>query len=250
MTQIPVLLTSSVIAHDTAVALTDREARTDLALESVAQWLAIDPELEIVLCDGSGFDFSEIVNRRFPAAKIECLYFDNDAAKVRLQGRGFGEGEIVRHAVTHARVIRQRGCFAKCTSKLWVSNFPQLANQWNATLLLKAVFRNPLSLRKAPEWDYIDTRFYISSVDSYLRWFIDAHQSIDVPLGYGLEQCFMAIVQKAEMTHVLFKTPPVIHGTGGGTGIPYRNSLVRIGKEYLRLLRIRRSKRFARYFSL
>ena len=244
---IPVLLTSSVIAYDRQVALTDQTARLQLALDSVAEWLRMDAQTPLVLCDGSNFDFSEAVRRAFPAAQIECLAFDNDQERVRLQGRGYGEGEIVRYAVAHSELIRRAGCFAKCTSKLWVRNFAACARQWNDNLLLKGVFNN--ALRRDAELEYIDTRFYIASVDSYTRLFADAHLAIDVLSGYGLEQCFHAVVLQQQLQGILLPCAPVIEGVGVGTGHAYRNSRVRLFKEALRLAVVRRSARFRALFS-
>ena len=49
--RIPILLTSSVIAHDRRVALHDQGLRIDYALESVARWLELYPQIRLVLCD-------------------------------------------------------------------------------------------------------------------------------------------------------------------------------------------------------
>jgi hypothetical protein len=176
--EIPVLLTSSVIAHDTGVALSDTNERTRLAMESIAQWLKIDASLHLVLCDGSNFDFSDLVKTAFPAAHIECLHFENPQSLVKLHGRGYGEGEIVRYAVNHSRYIAQADCFAKCTSKLWVENYTQCIQYWNGQLLCKGVFKNVFSISRKTQFDYIDTRFYVSKKSLYLRLFADAHFKI------------------------------------------------------------------------
>ena len=246
---IPVLLTSSVIAYDRQVALTDQAERLALALASVEAWQRLAPQTPLVLCDGSNHDFTPEVRRAHPGARIECLAFENDQDQVRRQGRGFGEGEIVRHALQHSELIRQHGCFAKCTSKLWVSNFAECARHWNGQLLLKGVFQHALGWRRRTEFEYIDTRFYIASVDAYQRYFLDAHQAIDVAAGHGLEQCFHTIVCQQQLTGVLFPCAPVIQGVGGGTGLAYRNTRVRLLKEALRLAAVRRNPAFARYFS-
>ena len=245
---IPILLTSSVIAHDLGVALTDTNERLRLALESVREWLKIDPTLSLVLCDGSGFDFGPAVQKQFPDARIECLYFQNDVGKVLAQGRGYGEGEIVRFAVEHSRLIADAGCFAKCTSKLWVENFSDCAGQWNGRLLLKGVFENVFSLKRPTQLWHIDTRFYIASIEMYRRYLIDAHQVIQKDQGYGLEECFRDVLQRESLQHVLLSVAPVICGVGGGTGVYYKNSLKRKLKEKLRLALVRHHAAFHKLF--
>lgn len=247
-TRPPILLTSSVVVHDTNVALSDAKERTLLALKSVQEWLRIDPGLRIVLCDGSGFDFSELVAERFPQADIECLPFHNDAKLVRRFGRGYGEGEIVRHAINHSRLIAHAGCFAKCTSKLWVENFAECLKHWNGDMGFKGVFLDVFSPRKKTTFAYIDTRFYLVSCESYRRYFENAHLNIRTDQGHGLEECFRDVVRERTLSNILLTIPPVIAGVGGGTGMSYRNSLKRRLKEKLRLQLVRLSQDHAHLF--
>lgn len=244
---IPLLLTSSAIAYDTGVALANTQARIQLTLESIAEWIKIAPNLKIVICDGSNFDFSERVKTRFPAAAIECLYFENDQRLVQQHGRGYGEGEIVRYATANSKFLLQAGCFAKCTSKLWISNFAECLSQWNGRLLLKGVFDNALT--RTPHFAYIDTRFYVASIPFYNAHFADAHNAIEKITGYGLEQSFLAILLEKKIERVLLRSYPVVEGVGGGTGKRYRNSLFRLFKESVKLFLLRRNPRFAGLFT-
>lgn len=245
---IPVLLTSSVIALDPGVALKDTESRVRYALESVQEWLRISPELPLVLCDGSGFDFTELITQHFPGAKVECLNFMNDQAKVLEKGRGYGEGEIVRYALANSSTIQRAGAFAKCTSKLWVSNYGELMEIWNGSLLLKGVFLHVFSAFKKTAFNYIDTRFYVASVEVYTRLFVNAHLSIDQHQGHGLEQCFFDVVVQQQQQGVLTTRAPVIEGVGGGIGRAYQNPLKRRLKERLRLWLVRRNPAFQSLF--
>ncbi len=245
---IPVLLTSSVIAHDPGVALKDTQSRVRYALESVREWLRLSPELSLVLCDGSGFDFTGLMAQHFPGANVECLCFMNDQAMVLEKGRGWGEGEIVRHAIENSHTIKRAGAFAKCTSKLWVSNYFDLIEIWNGSLLLKGVFLHVFSAFQKTVFDYIDTRFYVVSVATYTQLFVDAHHSIDQRLGHGLEQCFFDAVQERKPQSFLTTRAPVIEGVGGGIGRHYKNPLKRRLKERLRLWLVRRNPAFKALF--
>jgi hypothetical protein len=245
---IPILLTSSVVAHDAGVALKDTDARIHYAMESVKQWLRISPELPLVLCDGSEYDFTGLIAQHYPEAKVECLCFMNDHTMVLEKGRGWGEGEIVRYAIENSQTIRSAGAFAKCTSKLWVSNYLDLMEVWNGSLLLKGVFLHVFSAFQKTAFDYIDTRFYVVSVATYIQLFVDAHLSIDQHSGHGLEQCFLDVVQKQQQRGVLTTRAPVIEGVGGGIGRAYQNPLKRRLKERLRLWLVRRNTAFKAFF--
>jgi len=246
---IPILLTSSVVAHDPGVALKDTDERVRLAMQSVEEWLKIDPGLQIVLCDGSDFDFSSLVAERFAQARIECLHFENDQEMVKKRGRGYGEGEIVRYAVRHSRLIAQAGCFAKCSSKLWVENFRKCAQDWNGRFLGKGVFLHVFSLFRKTEFAYIDTRFYIAATSFYKKHFEDAHLQIGKRRGYGLEDCFHDILVEQGIKKSLFRVAPVISGVGGGIGTYYRNSLKRRLKEDLRVWLVRNHQSFRDLFA-
>lgn len=246
--KIPVLLTSSVVAHDLSVRLKDTDERVRLAMESIAAWLKINPDQPLVLCDGSGFDFTDLVQRNFFGSKIECLHFNNDREKVQLFGRGYGEGEIVRYAVNRSEIIAHTGCFAKCTSKLWVENFSECMKPWNGEILIKGVFNNAFSLTRLTEFSYIDTRFYAMSTAQYKALFINAHQSIDPLRGHGLEECFRDTFITNHLRHCLMPLPPVICGVGGGIGKYYKNTATRRFKERLRYKLIRRAPRFSEWF--
>lgn len=245
---IPVLLTSSAIAYDAGVSLKDTDERVRLTLESVREWLRIDPKLPIVLCDGSNYDFSSLVAGHFPGATIECLHFENDQEQVRLNGRGYGEGEIVRYALDHSRVIADAGCFAKCTAKLWVSNFQQCAQQWNGRFVCKGVFLDVFSPFKQTRLAYIDTRFYMASLAFYREHFIDAHLRVSKQRGHGLEECFLETLLEKNIKRSLFRLMPVIAGVGGGTGTYYRNPFKRRIKEDLRLWLVRRQHAYRDLF--
>ncbi|MBT3065252.1 hypothetical protein [Rhodoferax sp. U11-2br] len=246
---IPILLTSSVIAHDTSVKLTDTEKRIAFALESVREWLAIDSSLQIILCDGSGFDFTPLITKKFPNSKTECIFFENNKDMVSKYGRGFGEGEIVKYALARSESISKAGCFAKCTSKLWVKNYLKCLSAWNGNLLFKGVFVNTFSLFRPIKLKYIDTRFYIASISAYEEFFINSHLNIKKDIGHGLEECFLESIQKNKIEACLLNEPPIICGVGGGTGVSYKTSFKRTIKEKLKIRLARRNKNFYHLFS-
>ena len=140
MTVIPILLTSSVKVMDSSVKLNNPNLRTQYTIESISEWINIDPNIPIVICDGSGFDFTDTVKSRFPLANIECIFFDNDAKQVKKHGKGYGEGEIIRYAIKHSKLMNDSEAFIKCTAKLWVANFDQCLSQWNNQFMCSAYF--------------------------------------------------------------------------------------------------------------
>lgn len=246
---IPILLTSSVVAHDKGVRLQDPTERVRLALESMQQWRAIAPHNPLVLCDGSDFDFQPMVARLPGSGPVECLHFQNHVELVKQHGRGYGEGEIVRHAIEHSALIQSADCFAKCTSKLWVKNFSACMQPWNGRLLMKGVFNDVFSPHKATTLAYIDTRFYAMHVQAYRQYFEHAHEAIRAEEGYGLEESFRDIALNSQLRGCLMSPPPVICGVGGGTGEYYKNTPLRQLKEKWRYLLVKRNPLFRSWFA-
>lgn len=244
----PILLTSCVIVSDHTVSLADADARIRFTLESVSKWLSICSELRLVICDGSNYDFSDLVSTRFPEANIECLFFQNTKELVKKQGKGFGEGEIVNYAIQNSNYLNDSDCFAKCTAKLWVENFFDCLKDWNGEMRCKGYFSNVFSIQKT-QFSYIDTRFYLASKSFYLEHFASAHTHVGGENGLSLEDCFRDVILTEKLSKILFNVPPVICGVGGGTGTYYKNNLRRKIKETLRINLVRRDKTFAHLFA-
>jgi hypothetical protein len=185
-----------------------------------------------VICDGSGFDFSETVKVNFPSANIECIFFNNDAEQIKRHGKGYGEGEIIRYAIEHSRLMKESEVFIKCTAKLWVANFKQCLLQWNKQFICGAYFANVFSYKKTA-LQFIDTRFYITRKDFYVQHFSAVH----IQLGntaQSIEDAFLDVIQNKKIKHILFRTPPVICGVGGGSGKYYKSGVIRVLKDRMR----------------
>ncbi len=233
---------------DHSVTLKDPGQRVNYTLDSIDKWLNVSADMRLVICDGSGYDFSEIVKNRFPGRSIECLFFENDKQLVALHGKGYGEGEIIKYALRHSLFLKGADWFAKCTGKLWVDNFPECLKEWNGFFLCKAYFANVFSFKKT-EFEYIDTRFYLADKEVYLQYFSQAHLKVGGSYGTSLEDNFKEIVLQNDLKHVLFRSPPVISGMGGGSGKYYRTHLVRRLKESLRSKLVQSNPSFGGMFN-
>jgi hypothetical protein len=217
-------------------------------IESISEWLKIDPHIQIVICDGSGFDFSETVKVNFPSANIECIFFNNDAEQIKRHGKGYGEGEIIRYAIEHSRLMNESEVFIKCTAKLWVANFNQCLLQWNQQFICGAYFANVFSYKKTA-LQFIDTRFYITRKDVYLQHFSAVHVQLG-NAGQSIEDAFLDVIQNKKIKHILFRTPPVICGVGGGSGKYYKSGVIRVLKDRMRNWIARSTSQYKDLFSV
>jgi len=225
-TSIPtLLLTSSVYVFAPFVELADSEKRINLTLESIERWLEITGYINIVICDGSGYNFSQDMRNRFPSHKIECIFFKNDFELVATQGKGYGEGQIINYALENSEYLRNVDYFVKCTSKLWVLNFCILLMHWNNIFQCEVVYANKNSVRMVKPI-YIDTRFYITNKKFYTDHLGDAYKHVNDHNGYYLERSFKdsLLRQKFALSQFLFRYPPSIEGISGSTGEVYKTS--------------------------
>lgn len=229
--------------------LNDPALRIKYTLESVGEWLKREPSMQIVICDGSGFDYSYLIKKHFPGASIECLSLMNDALQIKIHGKGFGEGEIIRHALRHSLLLGQSDVFIKCTAKLWVDNFQDCLAQWNNFFVCGSYFANVFSLKKTKPV-HADTRFYISRKDVYLRYFSNAHSELGKAPKASIEHTFLKIIVENKIEHVFFRRPQVVCGMGGGSGKYYKHGKIRILKDRLRNWIVRSSSEYKKLFCI
>jgi len=217
---LPILLTSAVHVSADQTALTAPDARATAVLESIKVWAELIRVGQIVICDGSGYDFTQLIENisvEYPSVKFECLAFQNDGEKVRRQGKGFGEGQIINHALHHSKLLRKAESFAKCTGKLWVQNFIRCRAGFNGV----AGFQMSGKLRV----HYVDTRFYIVSRGFYDDVLSDAYMTVDDANGYYLEHAFAEKMSHLRSNQISICPAPAIRGLSGSSGQVYNSSL-------------------------
>ena len=236
----PLLITSAVRPADGSVVLSSDDLRIRYTLDALDRWLQLAPKLKIVICDGSGFDFSPLLQTRYPNRDIEALSFLNDQTRVSATGKGYGEGEIMAYALQHSQTLAASRCFAKCTSKLWVQNFDSIMRHWNGRMLFQAKISNILK-RKPLVFRHIDTRFYVIDRDMYQHHFSDAYRHVNDVADHSLEHCFREVIERQHMTQFLSPVPFHVYGVSGSTGDFFQMSLGSCLSESVKLAEIGRA---------
>jgi hypothetical protein len=248
----PIILSSSVQVMDKSVLLQNPSERIRYTLESIENWLQISPNIRLIICDGSNYDFSGILANKYPKhiqnGHIECLYFMNDLEKVALFGKGFGEGEIIQYTLEHSKLLQADDFFCKCTGKLWVDNFLDCLSEWNGRFLCQAYFANVFSWKKT-SFDYIDTRFYLADKVFYKKYFSQLHLKVGGHYQCSIEDVFKQTILENQLTGSLFKCLPLVRGVGGGSGKYYKSNFIRRNKDRLRLRLIQNNPTFSAWFN-
>lgn len=237
MKNIPVLITSVAQPNAPFVELKDPTERIDATIESLKQWAITSPGLDIVICDGSGYDFQESINKT-PLLKnlnIEAIHFINDIEMVKQRGKGYGEGEIIAHALNHSEVLKQCNTFSKCTAKYWVSNFQECADGHLKNISIEKQYDSRYSF----SYQACDTRFYIVEKDFYLNTLASSHKASNDFQSYFLEHTFAKDIILSKVTGTEFKIKPLIYGISGSTGQFNESHPESIRKKILRKIRRR-----------
>lgn len=213
--KLPLLITTCIEVSATGVELADSRERLALTLQAIANWLSIPAVESLVITDGSDYDFSQQVNELNRAAKdVEFLRFRNNVARVRAQGKGFGEGEIVRYALTNSRILQGSEYFAKCTGKLYVQNYARCL----------AAFDNEFqcAVNGKHEIESLDLRLYFASRKFWLTNLANAHERVNDPARYFLEHSYLERFREIGFRGFTLTVPPIVVGRSGSDNIQYR----------------------------
>lgn len=250
---IPFLMTATFdVGRTPHVVLSKREERVEKYMEGVIAWLE-DPLCQrIVFAKNCSTRVNqEVLEKAATAYGKELEYLEVSASsKTVVQGKGYGEGDLIRQAVGQSLFLREAEDFIKVTGKLYVPHAAQLftregegefllnsenrkaGNRWHDDLLasmyqneagcsllgfLRRRLRIPWGLVSAPVKRWIDTRIYRVRRDFYQRVLVNSHRRCHDALGYTLEAVLHDDLRNQRGIR-LIRQESVILGTSGTLG--------------------------------
>lgn len=215
-TALPVLITSAINVSANKTILSDADQRLSKTIAAIKHWRQTPQVNSVIVCDGSGFDLSEHISTSDETgqqAPCELLSFNNDQAKVRALGKGYGEGEIVKYALANSKALRGSHAFAKCTAKLWLSNFQACVSHFRS----KAVFDYGGHFHPV----YLDTRFYLTETEFFRAHLMNAYKQVDEDRGYNLEHAYRDALSHFKLSEIAMYPTPRVFGTSGSMNREY-----------------------------
>ena len=219
--------------------LADPQQRLFQTYCSLICWIRETQITSIILCDNTGpqYSFSGIAELADQHHKqLEILTFVGCHDRTLSQGKGYGEGEIMKHVMGHSRFLLEGTAFYKVTGRIFVENFDALhdahADQsvvfglwphmapWKKALLSAAGKSAPLAsclpvIRKVS----LPTTFYKCTRHYYKDNLIDRFRQVDDSNGYFLEHALMRPLFKNGFE--VFSTQPCLVGVSASKGTPY-----------------------------
>jgi hypothetical protein len=247
----PVLLiTVSLSAEGTPhVAVRDIEERTLRHLEALIAWIEEPGFPKIVFAKNCRVPVRSEVLTELAAKSgkdLECVQVDS-SPKTSLQGKGFGEGDLVRQAIETSDLLRDSEEFVKITGKLHApgilqsfegtaegeffvtraaspsgsarlrSHFYKSEEGSHLMGFLKRRLRIPWSLVSTPTGSLVDTRCYRVRKDFYSTVLSRSHLRVQDALGYTLERSFWDDLSRESRVRLIDGEPSII-GTSGSLG--------------------------------
>ena len=261
----PLLITAAFGVGETPhVKLRDIRQRVLHHMEGLLAWLGSSDFRQIVFAKNCGTKIPARVLCETAASfgkELEFLEIPSSKLTAR-QGKGFGEGEIVRGALERSGLLGKASYFAKSTGKLFLKNHELLfADNWRASCfrcaapnrgkssawhrLVNKLHQSELGSRCLADmhrflrvpWFFIgarpqfwvDTRFYVCGRDFYLANLSRSHRRVQDRLGYSLEAAFYDDLQRVEGVGWIDEMPLVYgtSGTLGTTAAPFEEPLRR-----------------------
>lgn len=201
---------------------------------SVISWLGTDAIRNIVICDNTlpDYDFQPLRRLAKESGKnIEILTFPGDREEVKKKGKGYGEGEIIKHALENSQLIENCDSFYKITGRVFVNNFETIHQ---AHLNSARVFDNPISnIRRFAKRiavilstnsrhgrGMVRTVFYKCDLAFFKEKLLTSNERVSDSGRFYLEHSYFFPLIKGGFS--TFKISPVLVGFSGGSGELYQ----------------------------
>jgi len=173
----------------------------------------------IVFCENTGYpaDYSVCIQKATEkGVNLECLIFEGSKRAIAAKGKGYGEGEILKHALTHSKVLQPQTVFYKLTGRIQIHNFKKIisCHQDDELVFMKAD-------RSLPR---VDTRFFKCSAGFFKEHLLNVYKEVNDPAENFLEMEYYRALHGLKLK--CFKAYPLFIGISGSTGDSYKLSFL------------------------
>lgn len=204
--------------------LTDSGIRLAQYIKAI-EWYLNNTQYDIVFVENTNVDLSVFFKEN---ERLECLTFEGNNYDKTL-GKGYGEAQIIRHALLHSKKIGKADLIAKITGRLIVHNVVKIMESCNSasTLYIKKFYQKRM---------WFKSNFFIAP-SSFFEAFTENSNKLNDSAGYYFEHLMYDIAQKWKNEKQNIKeifSPINIEGESGSIGYTYSYGLSHTCKEYIR----------------
>lgn len=198
--------------------LRDTEERLRQYEESLHILLCSGAFSKVVFCENSNYGTASMSYLTGIAKEngvaLELLSFRGNVEKSRVQGKGYGEGEIMEYIFSHSDLIRTETYFVKLTGRLKVDNIKAIASRINQQ-------RTYFNIPNPTIRNYYDTRIYGMPIKQFKDYFLDSYNKVIDERGIFIEIVYTQILHQHNIKVHNFPRYPRVVGVSGSGGLIY-----------------------------
>ena len=197
------------------------EERITQYKDSLSFFIKCEAFDKIILCDNSNYildnyvfeEEEKLAKRR--GVNLELISFCGDVDKVKNQGKGYGEGEIMEYLLKNSKLVNDEEVFFKITGRLKVDNILKIINRIKNHKICYINVPNHVT------HEMYDTRFYCMPIGIFKNYFIHEYKKVNDKEKYYLETLYTDILKSNHIKHRNFPLYPRIVGISGTSGSEY-----------------------------
>ena len=177
---------------------------------------------KIVIADATGGSLlhaQDVLLLKQMDVDIEQISYHQNEDLVKLKGKGFGEGELIKFALENSMLLKTEDNFFKCTGKVYCRNFEVLLQMIRENKLQNIFWRFLNEDGALQRW--ADTRFFYTTKKFCEEYLIPAYFNVDDRKTSAETCCFDMLNQRLQMAKAI---RPLLTGFCGGTNKPYFDS--------------------------
>lgn len=200
-----------------ALQIKDADIRKRQYLEALKFYIIKTDISKIIFCDNSNAkEIKEITELALKNGKeFEWLSFLGNVQKTIENGKGYGEGEILKYACENSKILQTCKSLVKVTGRLKITNI-------NLILKMARQDKNYINIFVNKRGRYFaDTRFFIINISDFMKYLIDEFNKVDDRRGEVLEICYAKKVIDTKMQYRKVPTYIGYEGISGSTGLKY-----------------------------
>ena len=196
----------------------DEEERLKQYVDSIKFILCSRAFTKVVFCENSNYGTKRLSylteTARENGVELELFSFQGNTEKACIQGKGYGEGEIIAYVFLHSELIRTEDYFVKITGRLRVDNLKAIVRRLKQQ-------RTYFNIPNRTIRNMYDTRIYGMPIKQFKDYFLHSYEQVKDDQGIFLEMVYTMIMQEYNIKVHNFPKYPRIVGVSGSGGLKY-----------------------------
>ena len=199
--------------------LTDSNVRRMQYIESLRFYIKSTRIDRIVFCDNSNAEVDKDIlslAKRYHK-QMEWISFYGNEEKVKKQGKGYGEGEILEYAIKHSKLVISSDYIIKITGRLIIKNIDDLVRRINADY---CYFDHICLEGKTP---FVSTKLFMIPKVMFEKYFINKYTEVNDGSHQFIEHVYAKILieNRDKILRKCFSKFPNMQGVSGSSGEVY-----------------------------